>query len=509
MVHFPNKLSSQIVAFMLTLLSTDVFAGTTKSVSTVTDFQKAIASAQFGDIIVVADGTYDLNGTVTITTSGKAGQPIVLKSKNRNRAILTGDSRFVLETAAHVIIEGFDFRSTGGPAIELRACNNIRVERNVFHLKDTKRANWVFINGSKQNPTALSHHNRIDHNLFENKSQLGNFITIEGTRTGNFQVSQYDTIDHNHFRDIGPRVENVLEAIRIGSSDFSLSSGYTLLERNLFERCDGDPEYISIKSSNNVIRYNTFRECLGSLSLRHGNRNTVEGNFILGNGRTGMFKDSTGKTWTLGTGGLRFYGDSMVIVNNYFEGLTGKKWDGTLAITSGNAEYGDGQPLTKHFRIRDAVIAFNTFVNNKTNIEVGYDGEGFQGNWWRLPPSGLTIANNLVVGSNDTLIKLYALPLNTTWEGNITYATQGAVVSGHVLQGVTEVNPQLMQTNGLSRLPKRSPAIDAAVGSFPFVKNDIDGQKRDNKKDVGADEFSTAKVINRPLTAKEVGPNAH
>lgn len=508
MVHLPNKLSPLIVAFMLTLLSTDLFAGATKSVATVADFQKAIASAQPGDIIVLADGTYDLNGTVTIATSGKAGQPIVLKSKNRNRAILTGDSRFVLETAAHVIIEGFDFRSTGGPAIELRACNNIRVTRNVFHLKDTKRANWVFINGSKQNPTALSHHNKIDHNLFENKSQLGNFITVEGTRTGGFQVSQYDTIDHNHFRDIGPRVENVLEAIRIGSSDFSLSSGHTLLERNLFERCDGDPEYLSIKSSDNIIRFNTFRECLGSLSLRHGNRNTVEGNFILGNGRTGVFIDSTGKRWTLGTGALRFYGDSMIIINNYFEGLTGSKWDGTCAITSGNAEYGDGQKLTKHFRIRDAVVAFNTFVNNRSNIEIGYDGEGFQGNWWRLPPSGLVIANNVIVGSNDTLVKIYAAPIHATWQGNIVHAKKGAVVTGTRIDGVNEIDPKLTRKDGIWRLSNMSPAIDAAIGFFPSIAKDIDGQLRESKKDAGADEFSKSPILNHPLTSKDVGPNA-
>lgn len=498
-----------VVTLVLTLHITGVSEGGMKSVSTASDFRKAIASAQPGDIVVLADGTYDLKGTVTVTASGSAGKPIVVKAENKNRTIFTGESRFVLETVAYVGIEGFDFRSTDGPAIELRGCNNIRLTRNVFHLNDTKRGNWILITGSEKNPAALSHHNRIDHNLFENKSQLGNFITMEGTRIGGLQVSQNDTIDHNHFRDIGPRVENALEAIRIGSADISLSRGYTILERNLFERCDGDPEYISIKSSDNIIRHNTFRECLGSLSLRHGNRNTVEGNFILGNGRTGSFMDSTGKSWALGTGGVRFYGDSMIIINNYFEGLTGKKWDATLAVTSGNAEYGDGQPLTKHFRIRDAVIAFNTFVNNRNNIEVGYDGEGFQGNWWRLPPTGLTIANNIIVGSKDTLIRLFAPPVNSRWEGNIAFAEQGAVVSASVIEGVRVVNPQLVETNGLWHLSKMSPAIDAAVGLFPSVKKDIDGQKRGPKKDVGADEFSTAQITNRPLTPRDVGPNVH
>lgn len=494
--------------FLTAAIAGSIVAGTTKSVSTAEGFRNAVHRAKPGDVILLADGKYDLRGTLTVTSSGMPGEPVVLKAKNRNRTVFIGDSRFVIETAAHVIIEGFNFSSTGGPAIELRACNNVRITRNMFHLTDTERASWVVIDGSRLNPTALSHRNRIDHNLFQKKRVLGNFITIEGTRDANFQVSQFDTIDHNHFRDIGPRVENVLEAIRIGGSDYSLSRGYTVLERNLFERCDGDPEYISIKSSDNIVRHNTFKECLGSLSLRHGNRNTIEGNYIFGNNRTGMFLDSTGKTWTLGTGGVRFYGDSMIIVNNYFEGLTGSKWDGTLSITNGDADYGDGQSLTKHFRIRDAIIAFNTFVNNRSNIEIGYDGEGFQGNWWRLPPSGLKIANNLIVGTSDTLIKMYDTPRNSTWEGNIAFASQGAVVSPARIEGIEVTNPNLVKANDFWRLPKSSPAVDAAVGEFPIVQNDVEGQKRGAKKDVGADEVSSAKSINRPLTARDVGPNS-
>ncbi|MCK7494246.1 MAG: hypothetical protein MZW92_25800 [Comamonadaceae bacterium] len=86
------------------------------------------------------------------------------------------------------------------------------------------------------------------------------------------------------------------------------------------------------------------------------------------------------KKWKLGTGGIRFYGDNMKIINNYFEGLTGQKWDASLALTSGNTDYGLGQPLSKHFTEREyAVVAFNTFVNNVSNIEVGFTTEtGFR-----------------------------------------------------------------------------------------------------------------------------------
>ncbi|MBI5474877.1 MAG: right-handed parallel beta-helix repeat-containing protein [Ignavibacteriae bacterium] len=480
---------------------------TERRVSTADELRSALTGAQPGDIILCADGQFDFNGDLIVNRSGTDAQPIIIKSMKRGKTSIVGNSRIVLDAVSHLVIEGFEFVSTKGTAIELRACSNVRITRNIFHLKETTKGSWVMITG-KEKSEALSHHNRVDHNLFEKKSMLGNFITIEGTKTPSYQVSQYDTIDHNHFRDIGPRAENVLEAIRIGSSDFSLSSGFTLLEMNLFERCDGDPEYISIKSSDNIIRNNTFRECLGSLSLRHGNRNTIEGNFILGNGRTGMFTDSTGKTWTLGTGGVRFCGDSMIIINNYCEGLTGTKWDATLAITGGDAEYGDGQKLTKHHRSRYATIAFNTFVNNRSGIEVGYDGEGFQGNWWRMPPVGITIANNVIVGSKDTLIKFFSTPLDSRWESNIAFARGSGIVSGETISGVRVVDPKLIKQQGFWRITERSPCVDAAVGGFAYITQDVDGQTRDKKPDVGADEFSSLPKRNHPLTMSDVGPKA-
>jgi len=54
-----------------------------------------------------------------------------------------------------------------------------------------------------------------------------------------------------------------------------------VVESNLFDRCDGELEIISSKSCENVYRHNTFLDCAGMLTLRHGNRCTVEGNFFI------------------------------------------------------------------------------------------------------------------------------------------------------------------------------------------------------------------------------------
>lgn len=89
-----------------------------------------------------------------------------------------------------------------------------------------------------------------------------------------------------------------------------MSSGYTKIEQNLFENCDGDPERVFVKTCDNIIRYNTFLSSKGTVCLRNGNRTVVNGNYFLGQGKEG-------------TGGIRFQGDEYKIYNNYFEGLTG------------------------------------------------------------------------------------------------------------------------------------------------------------------------------------------
>jgi len=420
---------------------------------TADEFVAAIRSAVPGSRIIVEDGTLQLTSPVVMEVKGTKQKPIVVKAKNRGKVILAGPTSFIVRRSEYISIEGFTFENESSSAILLEGCSNIRITRNIFRLNERGQGSWVMITGIADDTLALSHHNTIDRNLFENKKELGNFLTIEGTKKSSPAVSQYDVIEWNHFRNIGPRAENVLEAIRIGSSTYTLSRGYTILQNNLFERCDGDPEYISIKLSDCIVRSNTFVECLGSLSLRHGNHSTVERNVIIGNGRTGSFLDSTGKTWTLGTGGIRFCADSMIITGNYCEGLTGKEWDATVAVTNGDADYGEGKPLTKHYRTTNTLLADNFFVNNVSGIEIGFDGAGFQGNWWTKPPSRLTFRNNLVAGSNDTLYKFLVDPLETTFENNIAIPVSPAVASSKNVPGITEKQIPLERKNGFL-LPK-------------------------------------------------------
>jgi len=198
---------------------------------------------------------------------------------------------------------------------------------------------------------------------------------VDGTNDGDedFRQSKYDRIDHNYFRNNGPRAANEQESIRIGWSEMSMSSGHTIVEFNLFENCDGDPEIVSVKSCDNIIRHNTFKGCYGTLSLRHGNRNRVEGNY--------------------------FFGD--VIINNYLEGLKGTRWDAPITLTQGDAIDGSSTSFSKHFRAERVTIAYNTLVNNTHGIEIGFDNNGN----YNKGLKDITVSNNVVTGSENFTLR--------------------------------------------------------------------------------------------------------
>jgi poly(beta-D-mannuronate) lyase len=60
--------------------------------------------------------------------------------------------------------------------------------------------------------------------------------------------------------------------------------------------------------------------------------------------------------------------------------------------------------------------------------------------------------------------------------------------------------------DGLMRPAADSPVRGTAVGTFPQIKNDMDGQLTPGKFDVGSDQIADAPITSRPLTAAEVGP---
>jgi hypothetical protein len=237
--------------------------------------------------------------------------------------------------------------------------------------------------------------------------------------------------------------------VRLGWSDISFSSGFTVFEYNLLDECDGDPEVVSVKASDMTIRYNTVRRSQGVVSLRHGDRNSLYGNIILGEGRKG-------------TGGIRVYGIDNRVFNNYIAGTTGTGFDSALSVDGGDADAG-GSP-DKHHRVINAFVVFNTLVDNATGIVIGEN--------YDKPPVNLTVANNLLADSGT--VRAVRAPLGGTLADNAVGTTSSA--------GLTRVGP-------IWKLAPGSPQVDRATGRFDFVDTDVDDTPRAGPKDIGADEL--------------------
>jgi hypothetical protein len=91
--------------------------------------------------------------------------------------------------------------------------------------------------------------------------------------------------------------------------------------------------------------------------------------------------------------------------------------------------------------------------------------------------------------------------------GNLLWQT--AEAGDLPADGFITRDPKLApDVNGIRRLQQDSPAIDSAVGDYAFVTSDQDGQSRSGKKDRGADEFSSERIVARPLMPADVGPRS-
>ena len=453
----------------------------TLQASSLAELQGHIAAAKPGDRVVLKDGPYATERALEVRgRHGTAEAPIVIEAESRLGATIGGGAGFVFEESSYITIQGFRFTHAETQRVPTTA-HHIRFTRNLFELAP-RALHWMQVLGDDV---------EIDHNVFQNKKTAGVYVAVTG-RGGDpaTTMAQRTHIHHNGFYDHAFPGRNGGEGIRIGLSGLALLSAHAVIEHNLFERHDGDPEAVSVKSSDNAVRFNTVRDSKGGLVLRHGNRTTVEGNILL-NGR----------------GGIRFYGDDHRIINNYVAGGTGESpqepgWGAAITIGSGSVEDHLPEHDAGSRRGRDApervLVAFNTIVDHAQPV-AGEDRE--------FGPRDCVIANNVIQGARGPLVDLPADgAAGFRWDGNIVW---GAEVVGDVPEsGYRRVDPKLVLRDGLFRPEAKSPLIDAAVGAHADVARDIDGQEREGAKDVGADEASAGDTVRRPLTRADVGPDA-
>jgi poly(beta-D-mannuronate) lyase len=467
----------QLLAGVLLLSQAVAALGAEYLVSTAKEFAKTQRMARPGDAIVLRDGAW-MDAELLFDAQGEPGKPITLRAQTSGKVVLSGKSRLRLG-GEHLVVEGLWFKDASArqhDVIDFRATSvkpalNCRVTGcaiTSFNPPDKKQDyKWISMYGVS---------NRVDHCYFAGKKHAGTTMVVWVDGQPN-----YHQIDHNHF---GPRPrlgENGGETIRVGTSEVSMGNSRTAVEFNLFQECNGEVEIVSNKSCENVYRHNTFLNCEGAMTLRHGNRCVVEANYFIGNHRKN-------------TGGVRVIGEDHRVVNNLFSELAGVDSRSALTLMNGLKD----SPLHGYFQVKRAVIAFNTFTNCKSSVLIGYVSDNPKGG--DLPPLDCVFAGNLLEAEYGVFFKEETAPVNWKWQGNLAVGSLGIPVP----KGISQRN---YRTKDWRRADAdRGEFVLFQATGFPEITEDIEGQPRGEKKDMGCDQISDAPAKYKVLTKETTGP---
>ena len=440
------------------------------------EVEALVAEAQPGDVITLADSMYD-GERCKLAARGTADQPIVIRAESMGKAVIKAP---LLLVGDYISLVGFHFVAKGSVEIRGRGC---RISRCV--MTDVQVGKWIRVRAESQEV-------EIDRCRFENKTN--NLKETRGCQLMQIYVrnqGERHRVHHNYFVDVPDGKESngyeTLQLITEGNPyDPEPGDCETVIEYNLFERCSGEAEIISVKSNGNTLRRNTFRDCRGALVLRHGDGNVVSENFFFGEGERRA-------------GGVRLQGTDQVVVNNLFHSLN--------AFGVGMM---DGASDDLYVRVERALVAFNTFVGCSPAMVVGLNHSRYPNG---TAPKDCVIANNaFVLGRRDgqeapdlRTVRLVQddEPVDWTWEGNVTDGDLGMPTREGIKIGKVDVD---YLPNGVVAPAESSDLIGNAEGSYPEITTDVLGHSRGEQKTIGCVEFPTGTEDGGPLTAADVGP---
>jgi poly(beta-D-mannuronate) lyase len=372
-------------------------------VNSVPALQQAINNARPGDIIVVLKGVYSTTAPITISIKGTREKPVIIKAEITGKVEINGTNGFMITSGSeYIIIRGFIFKQNTGTFSIAAGATHCAITRNLFECTPVNAGTKPYLNISGDD-------NEVSFNTFQNKTDEGQMVSVQGPDGD--RMAKRTWIHHNYFYNFPPKANNC-SAIQIGLSGRSMDSSFCVVEYNLFVKTAGENEgAICAKACRNIIRFNTFGEGSEELSLRHGNRSEVYGNFFLG---------STG---------LRFSGDDHKIYANYF-----KECRDAIVCTNGDGEVKEGSKLTCHDRPDRVFISSNAIIDCKNSFRQPERNNG-------LGSTGIVFDKNIIVGG--TPVSISGSYTNPIWKENILWRTTGGDIPE---SGFTIADPHLPQT---------------------------------------------------------------
>lgn len=411
-------------------------------VKNITEYNNAVLNAKPGDVITLANGVWK-DVELVFEGMGTKENPITLTVEDKGKVTLEGASNLQI-AGDYLVVEGLVFKNGFTPTNEVisfrknenELANHSRLTECVIDNYSNPQRNeqdyWIAIYGKN---------NRIDHNHIAGKRNLG-VTMIVGLDT-EASRENHNQIDHNYF---GPRPtfgNNGGETLRIGTSHHALENSNTLVASNYFDRCDGEHEIISNKSCQNTYKYNTFFECTGTLTIRHGNETMIDGNVFIGNGKPS-------------TGGVRVINEKQTVINNYHIGLTGYRFRGAFVMMNGVPN----SPPNRYVQVTDAVVKNNTFINcDHIVLCAGSDAER------SAPPINSEMSDNIFYHeSKSNLFSVYDDISGINFKNNIT----GLNIETGIPNGFKKADIKLVKNESGYLIPE-SDAIKTKVTISPNI----------------------------------------
>jgi len=471
-----------------------------------------------GNTVIIPNGVYIWTGRLSMI-----GNNITVQAATPGGVVFTGGNISVDISGNNNILTGIQFVNTSANmGISKAKVSNVGKNDLISVLGNNNTVSYVNINSVYAlhfiNVLGSSQYTSINNVNIQNKMidvsgiLINSMIQLQGSPI----VTNNHYIHHCTFQGMtnGSGGDNGCEPIRVGDSNYSTCNLNTIIEHCVFDNTYlADSETISVKSMNNVIRYNTFSNNIGGfISFRNGNNNVAYSNFFIN------------------SSGIRLRQASNIsIYNNYF--------------------FQNDQPLI--FVDVSAFANYQTLYHNNINIQNNtfYNCLSILLDIYDL--SNNVLANNIIYGDGTGaplhgpafMRRLYPNFVNQTdASGNILVLVNGGSnplivgdINGFTLvnnmyvgtlgqstTGFINVDPNLQINNaGYYSIVQGSPAIgnsvvpNAPLLSIPGVNTDqslnydITGQIRNSSAiDVGCSQITTMSsgiAINNPLSLTDVG----
>ncbi len=439
------------------------------------ELNSAIENAIPGDNIIMSNGIWkDIE--IKFIAQGTKDKPITIKAETSGEVFIEGISNLKFG-GDYLIVDGVHFRNGYSPSnavVEYRVndqliANHCTLTNSVIEdfnkLSRDEMDRWVQFWGR---------HNTLSNCYIAGKVNRGPTVRVD--LGGNEHIFNYHQIVNNHFGPKPPKGGARGETIQIGDSSTSNTPSHTYVANNLFDRCNGEIEIISVKSHNNVFKSNVFYMSEGSLVARHGNYNTIVGNFFIGDGVNENI------------GGIRVINTGHWIYNNYFFNLKGKQFRSPIAVMNGIPKASQN----RYHQVTDVVVAYNSFVNCESpwqfNVGVNLDQKKVlpKSEIRSARPKRTIFANNVIYNEhtdNSPIVVLDKIE-DVAFENNIIHNQNASVdYLGRLISkefDIKKVSDFIYSTENIKEVKP--------FNGFEFekIESDIFGNTRNNHNKVGA-----------------------